>query len=155
MNEHFDRMTTTWPREPAYDWARGILRRIQCNEMPQITALAAEKLRESLSDEQRHSVATWKDDLCIWISILPCSIQDAPRLYYPEGYMTFLDRSVAIARCENPRCHWIHLQFLKDKSQFWFQFTLFPCRDALSFSPLYQLPIDLLTDEEKKKVGLK
>lgn len=154
IKDHFRRVTKAWPRDPAGDWARELVQRIERQELSTVSLLAHGKMGQSLTDGQRHSAAISTDDLFIAVSTFPCSIAEAQRKHYPQGYLTYLDRMVAISRQENPGCHWLHFQFFCDGASFWVQFTLFPNRNVLDFAPMYHLPTDLLDGKEKARVGL-
>jgi len=154
IKDHFRRVTKSWPQDSAADWARELVQRIEQQELSAVSLLADGKMSESLSDGERHSATISRDNLYITISTFPCSVGEVQRTHYPKGYLTYLDRMVSIARQENPKCHWLHFQFFWDGTYFYVQFTLFPNKNALNFAPMYHLPTDLLSDEEKRKVGL-
>jgi hypothetical protein len=154
IKDHFHRVLKAWPQDRAADWARELVQRIEQQELSNISMIAGEKMSESLSDGKRHSAAISKDDLFINISTFPCSMEEVKRTHYPKGYLDYLDQMVGIARQDKPMCHCLHFQFFYDGAHFWVQFTLFPNKKVLDFTPIYLLPTDLLSDEEKKRVGL-
>lgn len=153
IQDHLALVTTVWLSDLAGNWARDVIQQILDDELGAICLLADEKMNESLFDGERHSTAIWKDDLFISISTFPCSVEEVKRTHYPKGYLTYLDRMVGIARQENPRCHWLHFQFFWNGTNFLVQFTLFPNKDVLDFTPMYHLPTDLLSDEDAQNVA--
>jgi hypothetical protein len=158
VKDHFDRLTGTLPEDRAdraTSWTRGIIRRVLDHELGHIYLLAHGKMSGSLADGERHSASVLVDDLFVSISTFPCSIEEAKRKHYSGGYLPYLDRMVNMGRQENPNCHWLHFQFFWDGNLFWVHFTLFPNKRVLDFPPRYELPIELLSNEEKRNVGLK
>jgi hypothetical protein len=53
-----------------------------------------------------------------------------------------------------PNCHYVQYQVFCNRRDFWIQFTLFPNKAVLGFDPPYCLPVDILTMDERRKVGL-
>jgi hypothetical protein len=155
IKDYFHRVEKDWPQNRAAKWARVLVQRIEHQELGVIALLSHEKMSKSLSDGERHSTGISKDNLYITISTFPCSVDEVKRIHYARGYLTYLDQMVGIARQENPRCHWLHFQFFWDGASFWVQFTLFPNKDVLDFTPMYHLPTDLLGDEERKRVSMR
>lgn len=154
IKEHFYFISKTWPQDNAANWSRELIQRIEKQELSSISIIAIGKMGESLADGQRHSAGISKGDLYITISTFSCSVEEVRRMHYPKGYLIYLDRMVGISRQENPECHWLHFQFFYDGESFWVQFTLFPNKVLLTLPPLYHFPVDLLNDEEKRKLGL-
>ena len=72
IKDHLRRVTQAWPRDPAGDWARELVRRIERQGLNSISLLAQGKMSQSLSDGQRHSAAISTDDLFINVSTFPC-----------------------------------------------------------------------------------
>lgn len=154
VRDHLGRVAKTLAHDQAGDWARQTVQQIEQDALDNIGSIASNKMLESLTDGERHSAALMRDDLCITISTFPCSVAEVRRIHYPKGYLTYLDRMVGITWQENPHAHWAHFQFGRGMLSYWVQFTLFPNRTVLSFTPLYHMPVDLLSAEEKKKTGL-
>jgi len=109
---------------------------------------------ESLADGERHSSSICHDGVFIAISTFPCSVKEVQNKHYPLGYTTYLDRIISISRKEDPESHFMHFQFFWDGESYWVQFTLFPNKKLLRFTPLYHMPVDLLTEQDKTKLGL-
>ena len=154
IEDHFTRLRATLAEDRASDWTRSVLQRVLDNELWSICLLGEGKMAQSMSDGERHSASELVDDLFISISTFPCSLEEAKQKHYRKGYLPYLDRMVSMGRQENPHCHWLHFQFFCDGTIFAVQFTLFPNRHVLEFAPRYHLPIECLSDEEKRKTGL-
>lgn len=150
IQAHIEHVIASWPEGPEVDWARELVSRLLAMELENITMLATGYMQEAFKDGERHSVGIFKGDVHIRISVFPCSIEEAKRRYYAQGYLEYLNSALKVARAENPNCHFIHFQFFWDGSMFWVQFTLFPDRNVLTFNPLYHLPTDVLTDRDHK-----
>jgi hypothetical protein len=154
LDQQLLRVEGAWPAGPAADWARSFLQRLRASQLETVCVLGADKLEESLADGRRHSTAVSQADTFVSVSTFPCSLDEARRKYYAAGYFDYLNSMLGAARNENPKCHYVHIQFFCDRRSCWVQFTLFPNKEVLGFDPLYSLPIDLLTAEERRKVGL-
>ena len=154
LDGHLSRVENTWSAGPVADWARDFLRRFRTEQLETVCLLGAEMLAESLADGKRHSTEVTHSDTFVSVSTFPCGLDEARRNYYSVGYLEYLNSALRTARNVNPACHYVHIQFFWDRSNCWVQFTLFPNKDALGFSPLYILPVDLLTTEERRKAGL-
>jgi hypothetical protein len=157
VEDHFKRLTAMLSDDRAdrtTNWTREVFQRVLDQELAQICLVAHEKMEASLVDGERHSASFLVDDLFVSISTFPCSVEEARRKYYREGYLPHLDRMVNMGRQENPHCHWLHFQFFWDGNDFWFHFTLCPNMRVLDFPPRYELPIELLSNEEKRNLGL-
>ena len=155
IEDHFTRVTTVLSPTLASDWNRSVMQRVLDNHISRICFLGDEKMNLSISDGQRHSVSELFNDLFISISTFPSSIQESKRIHYPNGYLPYLDQMVSVGRQYNPDAHWLHFQFFRDSDMFFTHFTLFPNKRVLDFSPRYELPIELLSDEEKRNLGIK
>jgi hypothetical protein len=158
VKDHLTRLEARLPKDRTdrtTTWTRAVIQRVIDQEVSQICLLAHAKMAASLADGERHSASVLMDDLFVSISTFPCSVDEARRKYYTEGYLPYLDRMVSMGRQENPHCHWLHFQFFCDGNLFWFHFTLFPNKAELGFPPRYELPIELLSNEEKTNLGLK
>jgi len=158
VKDHLNRLTATLPEDRSdrtTGWTRGIIQRVKDHELGQICLLAYGKMSASLADGERHSASVLVDDLFISISTFPCSVEEAKGKYYTDGYLPYLDRMVSMGRQENPHCHWLHFQFFWNGNLFWVHFTLFPNKRVLDFPARYELPFELLSNEERRKVGLK
>ena len=154
IQDHFVRVRAALPEDRGANWIRAVIQKVVDEELDNICLLACGKMNESLSDGERHSVSVLANDLFISISTFPCSVEEARRKHFPNGYLPYLDQMVNMGRQQNPRCHWLHLPFFWDGAQFWVQLTVFPNKHVLDFPPRYHLPIELLSDQEKSSVGL-
>ena len=154
IKDHVVRLLASLPNDRGARWAREVIEKVVEEELENLCLIARGKMSESLSDGERHSASVFMDDLFVSVSTFPCSVEVAKRTHYQRGYLPHLDRMVTMGREENPRCHWLHFQFFWDVGLFWVQFTLFPNKHVLDFPPRYILPIDLLSDEEKREAGL-
>ena len=152
---HFARLRATLSNDPGSDWVRSVLHRVSNKERWPICSLAAEKMAQSLSDGEGHSLSLQHDDLSVSISTFPVLFEEARRRYYPDGYIEYIARTVTVARQTNPGCHWLHYQFLADGKMCYVQFTLFPNDKVLDFPVKSQFPTELLNREEKARLGLK
>ncbi|MCB2231723.1 hypothetical protein KQH82_13470 [bacterium] len=154
LDNYLSRAEAAWPGGQAADWAREFLRRFKLDRADEVCLLGAACMRESLTDGKRHSTAVANSDIFVSISTFPCGLEEARTAYFANGYFDYLNSILRVALTDNPRNHFVHILFFCDRKNCWAQFTLFPNRDNLGFDPLYSLPDELLSESERRQVGL-
>lgn len=154
LEAHLSRVENDWPAGYAGDWARSFLRRFRTELLETVCRLGAGKMDESLADGERHTTEVSQSNTFVSVSTFPCGLEEARRTYYAGGYFEYLNSMLRISRNDNPACHYVHIQFFCDRHYFWAQFTLFPNKKTLGFAPIYTQPVDLLTMEERQRIGL-
>lgn len=154
MKSHFVKVMNSLDESSHTLWTRNMISRLMESKVKTISQLASGLLRESLTDEKRHSTGLIEPDLFIVISTFPCSMEEARKKFYFNGYSTYLNSMLTRSRQENENCHFLHFQFFCDKIDLWIQFTSFPNKNAMTATPFYLMPVELLDENEKRIMGI-
>jgi hypothetical protein len=136
-------------------WTKAFMQRVRAQHLDSICILAEAKIRESIADGKRHSIAERGDDIFIWISTFPITMQKAKPIFFPDGYFKELDalRNYKAREWNAKDSTLLHLLFFADAGEKSFQLhmALIPATQGVDS---HILPTELLSSAERKLVGL-